>query len=111
MAAYERSSEQLVDSGVYEFAREAVFALGNTFGVRMAGVFMLSTGTIWLRSGAMARWMVGLTYFLAVLQVFGPGISLWMTLVFPFWVLVVSIHFLVAGTESPSQRDERHLGR
>jgi hypothetical protein len=44
--------------------------------------------------------MVGLTYLLAVLQMFGPGISLWMTLVFPFWVLVVSIHFLLVRTET-----------
>jgi hypothetical protein len=81
-------------------ALEAAFALLNTFGVRMAGVFMLSTGTIWFRSGAVPRWMVGLTYLLAVLQMFGPGISLWMTLVFPFWVLVVSIHFLLVRTET-----------
>ncbi len=99
VAAYERSPEQLVDSGVYEFAREATFALQNNFGVRMSGVFMLSTGTIWLRSGAIAHWLVGLTYVLAVLQVFGPGISLWMTLVFPFWVLIVSVHFLVAADD------------
>ena len=88
---YEAAPEQVFDDGGYEFAREAIFTLSNTFGVRMAGVFMLSTGTIWWRSGAVPRWMVGLTYVLAVLQVFGPGISLWMTLVFPVWVLIVSI--------------------
>ena len=97
---YEAAPQMVFDSGGYEFAREAAFALSNTFGVRMAGVFMLSTGTIWFRSGAVPRWMVGLTYLLAVLQMFGPGISLWMTLVFPFWVLVVSIHFLLVRTET-----------
>ncbi len=104
---YEAAPEQVFESGGFEFAREAVFALSNTFGVRMAGVFMLSTGTIWMRSRAVPRWMVGLTYALAVLQVFGPGISLWMTLVFPFWVLVVSIHFLLAGSESPTLGEEQ----
>ncbi len=99
---YEAAPELVFESGGYEFAREAAFALSNTFGVRMGGVFMLSTGTIWFRSGAVPRWMVGLTYVLAVLQMFGPGISLWMTLVFPFWVLVVSIHFLFVRTESES---------
>ncbi len=99
---YEAAPEQVFDSGGYEFARESTFALLNTFGVRMAGVFMLSTGTIWKRSGAVPPWMVGLTYVLAILQVFGPGISLWMTLVFPFWVLVVSAHFLLARTGSDS---------
>ena len=107
VSAYEDAPIQMVTSGGYEFAREAVFALLNTFGVRMAGVFMLSTGTIWMRSQAVPRWMVGLTYGLAVVQVFGPGISLWMTLVFPFWVLVVSVHFLLAGTESPILGEEQ----
>ncbi len=100
VAAYEDAPDRFPGSGGYEFAREAVSALLNTFGVRMGGVFMLSTGTIWLRSGAAARWLVVLTYVLAVLQIFGPGISLWMTLVFPFWVLIVSIHFLMAGVEA-----------
>jgi hypothetical protein len=106
--AYESAPALVFDAGGYEFAREAVFALSNTFGVRMAGVFMLSTGTIWFRSGAVPRWVVGLTYLLAVIQMFGPGISLWMTLVFPFWVLVVSIHFLIVRTdpESPALGEE-----
>ena len=105
VGAYEVAPERMFQSGGYDFAREAVYALSNTLGVRMAGVFMLSTGTIWWRSGAVPRWMVGVTYALAVLQVFGPGISLWMTLVFPFWVLVVSVHFLVVRSESPIPGD------
>jgi hypothetical protein len=104
---YEAAPDLVFDSGGYEFARAATFALLNTFGVRMSGVFMLSTGTIWFRSGAMPRWVVGLTYVLAVLQMFGPGISLWMTLVFPFWVLVVSVHFLLANPETAVSGDER----
>ena len=94
VATYEAAPEQFIDSGGYEFGREAVFALSNTFGVRMAGVFMLSTGTIWWRSGIVPRGIAALTFTLAVLQVVGPGISLWTTLVFPFWVLIVSVHFL-----------------
>ncbi len=95
VATYEAAPVQVFDSGTYEFARVAVFALANTFGVRMAGVFMLSTGTIWWRSGDVPRWIARLTYLLAILQVVGPGISLWMTLMFPFWVLIVSVYFLV----------------
>jgi hypothetical protein len=98
IATYEAAPEQFVDSGGYEFAREAVFALSNTFGVRMAGVFMLSTGTIWWRSGAVRRSVAALTYALAAIQLLGAGISLWMTLVFPLWVLIVSIHFLTVRT-------------
>ena len=111
IGAYEVAPERMLESGGYEFAREAIFALLNTFGVRLAGVFMFSTGTIWRRSGAAARWVVVLTYVLAVLQVFGPGISLWMTLVFPLWVLIISVHFLVVRPELPSAGDGRPVTR
>jgi len=109
VGAYEAAPERLFESGGYEFAREAIFAVLNTFGVRLAGVFMFSTGTIWRRSGAVAPWVVRLTYVLAVLQVFGPGISLWMTLVFPLWVLIISVHFLVVRAESSIPLDGRPL--
>jgi hypothetical protein len=109
VAAYEAAPEKVFDSGGYEFARDAVFSLSNTFGVRMAGVFMFSTGTIWWRSGIVPRWMAGLTYALAFVQVFGPDISLWMTLVFPIWVLIVSVHFLVVQPESPIPGDDEPI--
>jgi hypothetical protein len=99
IGAYEAAPEQTVTSGIYAFVRQAVFHISNTFGVRMAGVFMLSTGTIWLRSGAMPRWIIGVTYLLALVQIFGMAISLWSTIIFTIWVLIVSIHFLVRGAD------------
>ena len=63
----------------------------------MAGVFMFSAGTIWLRSGTMPRWLVVATYLTAAVQIFSLGFSLWFTLLFPAWVLIVSIHFLVSA--------------
>ena len=68
----------------------------------MAGVFVFSTGTIWLRSGTMPRWIVGVTYLLAAVQVIALDLSLWITILFPVWVLIVSIHFLVT-CEDPSR--------
>lgn len=97
IAAYETAPEQTIESGIYAFDRAAVFRISNTFGVRMAGVFMFSTGSIWLRSGAMPRWVIAVTYLLALVQLVGIGVSLWSTLVFPIWVLIVSIHFLARG--------------
>jgi hypothetical protein len=61
----------------------------------MAGVFMFSAGTIWLRSGTMPRWMVVLTYTVAIVQLFSLGFTLWFTILFPAWVFIVSVHFLV----------------
>ena len=97
IATYETAPERTITSGIYAFDREAIFHISNSFGVRMAGVFMFSTGSIWLRSGAMPRWIIAITYLLALVQLVGIGISLWSTMVFPIWVLIVSIHFLVRG--------------
>ena len=95
ISAYQANPTALIESGVYQLERESIFRVLNVFGVRMAGVFMISSGTIWLRSGTMPRWLVVLTYVLAVVQLLALGFSLWITIVFPAWVLIVSIHFLV----------------
>jgi hypothetical protein len=94
-------------------AGDAAFALGsrvafeliNLYGVRMAGVFMISFGTLGLRTRAMPRWFVGLTYALAAALLLSIGYTLWVTLIFPLWVLALSAFLLVAGlgaeTEAP----------
>ena len=109
IATYETAPEQTITSGIYAFDREAIFHISNNFGVRMAGVFMFSTGSIWLRSGAMPRWIIAITYLLALVQLVGIGISLWSTMVFPIWVLIVSIHFLVRGA-APGGVDVPNVG-
>jgi hypothetical protein len=95
IVAYQRDPVAIIDNGLYALERETIFRVTNVFGVRMAGVFMFSAGTIWLRSGTMPRWLVLATYLTAAVQIFSLGFSLWFTLLFPAWVLIVSIHFLV----------------
>jgi len=95
IASYQIDPVATIDNGLYALERETIFRVTNVFGVRMAGVFMFSAGTIWLRSGTMPRWMVVLTYSVAVVQIFSLGFTLWFTILFPLWVLIVSLHFLV----------------
>ncbi len=95
IASYQLDPVATIDNGIYTVEREAIFRITNVFGVRMAGVFMFSAGTIWLRSGTMPRWMVVITYTVAVVQLFSLGFTLWFTLLFPAWVVIVSVHFLV----------------
>jgi hypothetical protein len=63
----------------------------------MAGVFMISTSMIALRTGIFPRWMAFLGVVLAILLLFAVGHFLWMPLVFPLWVLLVSVHILLAN--------------
>jgi hypothetical protein len=38
----------------------------------------------------MPRWLAGLSYLLALTLLIGSNVSMWVTLAFPTWVLVVS---------------------
>ena len=72
-----------------------MYQFGNVFALRMAGVFMISLGTIWLRTQTMARWFVILTYVLALSLILFVNFSLWVQLIFPGWVFAASVYFLI----------------
>ncbi|MFC9838651.1 hypothetical protein ACFVKB_33285 [Rhodococcus sp. NPDC127530] len=76
------------------FGREVMLHVNNVYGVRMAGVFMISLGTIWLRTGLMPRWLAVATYLLSFTLLVVVSFSLWVTLVFPAWVMVISVYIL-----------------
>lgn len=88
------STERLHDDDVVLFARGTMLQISNVYALRMASVFMVSLGTIWLRTGLMPRWLVRLTYATALVLLLVTTISLWATLIFPGWVLLVSALFL-----------------
>jgi hypothetical protein len=72
------------------FGKAVMLAASQTYAVRMGAVFMMSLATIWLRTGLMPRWLVGLSYLAAVGLLLASNISMWITMVFPVWVLMVS---------------------
>src|SRR5690606_8947037 len=106
---YMIAPHDLVESGVFLYGREVMFHIINIYAIRMAGVFMISLGTIWLRTGLMHRGWAFLTYGLAVILLVTISFSLWVTLIFPAWVLVVSIYFLILihGNRPGEILDER----
>ena len=60
----------------------------NVYGIKMAGVFMLSTSTILLRSAIVPRWIAFLGYGLGAILLLSIGVILWIPLVFPLWVFL-----------------------
>ena len=96
---------------VIDFGKMVVLSATKTYALRMAAVFMISLATIWLKTGLMPRWLVGLSYLLAVAVLIVTDLSMWVTLAFPVWVLVVSalilarsrsIEQLRAGSGAPT---------
>ena len=92
-------------SGFDVFGQMLLLHLSKTYALRMAAVFMMSLATIWLRTGLMPRWLVVLTYVLALALIIGAEASMWLTLAFPVWVLIVSVLFLVRAGAFVSHRD------
>jgi hypothetical protein len=75
---------------VVDFGKMVFLAAAKTYALRMAAVFMISLATIWLKTALMPRWLVLTTYLAGVALLIASDLSMWVTLAFPFWVLVVS---------------------
>jgi hypothetical protein len=84
-----------IDSEIYYFGRYITDALLNLFAMKMAGVFMFSTCTIGLRTAIFPRWVVFSGYACALLLLVVIANWRWITLVFPIWVLLVSLQNLL----------------
>lgn len=78
-----------------EFGRRVAMILMNTYAMRMAAVFMVSTSTIGLRTAFLPRWIGVFGYGVAVVLLLGLKVTLWVQLLFPVWVLILSLDILV----------------
>ena len=81
----------------WEFGRRLVFTLMNSYGLRMAAVFTVATTTLGGRLGLIPRWLVVVGYLSAVSLLLVIGLVPLATLLFPLWVLLLSVHILLAG--------------
>jgi hypothetical protein len=85
----------LTDTGTYGFGRSVTYELTNIYMIKMAGVFMISTCTLFLRLELMPRWIAFLGYALALLLLLSIGYIAWISVVFPLWVLLLSVYILI----------------
>jgi hypothetical protein len=88
-------SNTITETGLYTFNRAVLYQIINIYSIRMAGVFMISMGTIWLRTGLMHRGWAYLTFVLALVLLLSIQFSFWVILIFPVWVFVVSVLILI----------------
>lgn len=85
----------LINSGVYTFARILAFNIHSIYAVRMSGMFMIVSGIIWIRTRTMPRWLSFITFILALVLLISIGFTIWITLIFPAWVFLVSVYILI----------------
>lgn len=102
LSTYAIMPDQLVENGIYTFGRAIMWRISNIYAIRMAGVFMISLGTISVRTDIMPRWLAFLTFGLALVLLLSISYSLWVALIFPAWVLIISVYILVSNLRSPA---------
>jgi hypothetical protein len=80
---------------IYHLTRAVMYQITSIYAIRMAGVFMISLGTLWVRTGVMPRWLAVITYIVALVLLLTISVNAWFTLLFPLWVFVISLLILV----------------
>jgi hypothetical protein len=94
---YASTPARLIESGLYTFGRTVSDELINVYALRMAAVFMISTCTLSLRTGIIPRWITYIGLVLALFMLLSLGRFSWAALVFPLWVLLISVHILMSN--------------
>jgi L-asparagine transporter-like permease len=83
------------DVEVWAFGRESTVTLVSVYAMRMAAVFTLSVSTVGLRTRAIPRWVAYLGLAVALVLMVAAGEHRWSQLIFPAWVLVLSVVILL----------------
>ena len=104
-------------AGTLALGRLVTATYVNIYAMRMAAVFTLTTVTIARRTEIVSRWLTVAGLVSALVLLIGVGFSPWLELLFPLWILALSVDILAAGlrpsarAEGPSRADRRRLRR
>lgn len=87
----------------YRIGRGTAYALMNTFGMRMAAVFMFVTSTIGLRTAVLSRWVSFSGFAFGFVLLLAITDFAWIVLLFPLWALLVSTYILITDICRPDR--------
>jgi len=94
--------QELMNSATFRFARAASYIIMNVYALKMAAVFMITTCTLSLRTGIFPRWMAFLGLVLALFLLLTTGSFYWAPLVFPLFILLISVYILLVNLRKAS---------
>jgi hypothetical protein len=86
---------------LFAYGRSSTQALISVYAMRMAAVFTLSVSTVGLRTSGLPRWVSYLGYLVALTLLLAAGEHKWFQLLFPTWVLLVSVVILFTRRNRP----------
>ena len=76
LTSYAVDPDTVIEYGTYTYSRAVMYQILNIYAIRMEGVFMISLGTIWLRTGLMHRGWTFLSYAVALVLLLSIGLIL-----------------------------------
>jgi hypothetical protein len=97
-------AESNLNADLFAYGRSTTQTLISVYAMRMAAVFTISVSTVGLRTSAMPRWVSYIGYLVALILLVAAGEHKWTQLLFPAWVLLVSVVILL--TRPPSRDGE-----
>ena len=100
---YAAEPTRLLGSPTFTLARAITYEIMNVYAIKMAGVFMIVTSTLALRTGFIARWIAFIGYGLALLLLLSSRQFEGILLIFPLWVLLISLYILIDNWRRPSE--------
>ena len=92
--AFHAAPEILANSATFYFGRGLAYGMVNIYVVKTASVFMITTSTIGVYTGFTPRWLALGGYAVAAALLLGSYFFDWSILVFPVWVLLISVSIL-----------------
>jgi hypothetical protein len=109
--AFAANPEALLDSATFTFARATTYEIMNLYAVKMAAVFMISTSTLAIRTAFAPRWIGFLGFGCALVLLFSGRYIDWILMVFPLWVLLISIYILIDNLRRPAEAATGQLSK
>jgi hypothetical protein len=88
----------------WQLGRETTLQLASIYAVRMGAVFIICSSTIAFRLRIHSRVVAGVGFGAGLLLLFASSAIPWLQLVFPFWVLLVSINIVILSFRTHAQR-------
>jgi hypothetical protein len=100
--AADKQDPEFAGGGGYIVSARLALAILGTYGLKMAGVFLFSLGTMFLRTGVMPRWVGFAQFAVGAVLLFGFALDERTELIFPLWIFVVSLVLLVLAYREPA---------
>ena len=83
---------------MWRFGRHTTYLVLTVYGMRMAGAFVIVTTTIANRLQILPRWLAIFGWAVGFVLLLTVESFAWVEILFPLWVLILSLHFLLQPT-------------